>query len=128
MNQQSYSHYRLTDTLCTPFAWQHFKHIHSSQEHLFPAPQTGSQQSLRTQSAEPGCTGFYRAPDCNQPSPGLINTSRTDSAHCVTGLGVHALPCSWPCSRYGPNQYNHSSCQDRPDKSWKHPPQNRLSL
>lgn len=124
MNQQSYSHYRMIDPLCTPFVWQLFKHIHSSQERVFPALQTGSRKSLRTQSTEPGCTGFYQAPDCSLPSPGLINTGRTGPAHWVTGLDVHALPCSWPC----PNQYNHSSCQNRPDKSLKHPPQKRLSL
>lgn len=112
-NSHTASQRRMTNSLCAPFGWQLFKHIHSSQERLFPAPQTGSQQSLRTQSAEPGSAGLYvELQAAAELSLGLINSSRAGPAHSVTGLDVHALPCSWACCRYGPNQHNHSSCRD----------------
>lgn len=44
-NIQSYSHYSVTDPLCTLFAWHLFKHINSSQEYLFPEPHTVSNHS-----------------------------------------------------------------------------------
>lgn len=55
-----------------------------------------------------------RAPGCSQLSLGLINGSRAEQTRprWVTGPDVHALPCSWACCHYGPNQYNHSSCRD----------------
>lgn len=76
------------------FAWELFKHTHSSQENLsFPTDR--QHQSLKTQSAKPGCTGLHTVLYCMQPSLGLINTSTANSTHSVTGLEVHALPCSW---------------------------------
>lgn len=98
--------------ICILFSWEILQTYTFLPGKSLPFPTDGKHQSLRTQSAEPESTGFYTVLHHMQPSLRLINTSAANSAHSVTGLHVHALPYSWHCSHYGPNQYNQGSCQD----------------
>lgn len=98
--------------ICILFSWEILQTYTFLPGKSLPFPTDRKHQSLRTQSAEPESTGFYTVLHHMQPSLRLINTSAANSAHSVTGLHVHALPYSWHCSHYGPNQYNQGSCQD----------------